>query len=138
GLLEAVARKLAEQRRFVMWWDTQKKATGARGCRSETPQLAELGVDKLTVHRWRRLKDDRRYAAAVAAAQERCRRICEGARGNSARGTLARGDSEWYTPPEYVEAARDVLGGIDLDPASNHLAQATVRATRYFTKQDDG
>jgi phage N-6-adenine-methyltransferase len=31
-----------------------------------------------------------------------------------------------------------VLGEIDLDPASNEIAQRTVIATRYFTPEDDG
>jgi ParB family chromosome partitioning protein len=31
-----------------------------------------------------------------------------------------------------------VLGDIDLDPASSDTAQKTVRARRYFTRDDDG
>ena len=46
--------------------------------------------------------------------------------------------SEWYTPRDYVEAARIVLGGIDLDPASCNRANQTVRATRFFTENDNG
>jgi hypothetical protein len=47
-------------------------------------------------------------------------------------------NNEWYTPAPYIEAARDVLGGIDLDPASNPIANQTVQAARYFTKDSDG
>lgn len=46
--------------------------------------------------------------------------------------------AEWYTPGEYIALVRAVLGGIDLDPASCELANKTVKATRYFSREDDG
>lgn len=44
---------------------------------------------------------------------------------------------EWYTPSEYVEVARDLMGEIDLDPASCNYAQEIVRAKTFFTKEDE-
>jgi len=58
--------------------------------------------------------------------------------GNTILATLHTGDEESYTPAIYIKSARRVLGGIDLDPASNVQAQATVRAARFFTVKDDG
>ena len=57
---------------------------------------------------------------------------------NPPRATQGTSDIEWYTPDEYLQAARDVLGRIDLDPASSVMAQEKVRADRFFTIEDNG
>ena len=45
---------------------------------------------------------------------------------------------ERYTPSQLVDAVRQVLGEIDLDPASSREANKVVRARSFFTVQSNG
>lgn len=48
------------------------------------------------------------------------------------------GQVEWYTPLGIIEAARQVMGSIDLDPASSAAANERVGATAFFDRAADG
>jgi ParB family chromosome partitioning protein len=73
---------------------------------------------------------------AAQAANEAGERLTRDAVFNHrAQGT---GENEWYTPAEHIEAAREVLGDIDLDPASSIIANKTVRAIKFLTIEDNG
>lgn len=85
------------------------------------------------------------HAAAEVAAlppEHQLAVVADGSIKETAKALSSRrkssGDNEWYTPKRFVDAARQVLGEIDLDPASCPVAQRTVCAGAYFTKDDDG
>ncbi len=48
------------------------------------------------------------------------------------------GENEWYTPPKIIEAARNIMGSIDCDPASSERANKAVKAKIFFTAKEDG
>jgi hypothetical protein len=48
------------------------------------------------------------------------------------------GQVEWHTPAVIINAARRVMGGIDLDPASSAAANRRVGASIYFDRAADG
>lgn len=69
------------------------------------------------------------------AVAEAAREIREG---KHVRGTFGTGENEWYTPGQHIELARQVLGTIELDPASSHVANQTVKAERFFSQETNG
>jgi len=49
------------------------------------------------------------------------------------------GQNEWYTPAEFIDAATAAFNGIiDCDPASSEIANQTVNASTFCTKEQDG
>jgi hypothetical protein len=150
-LYEAVQIKLGEQRRFVLWWDEQEKAKGAiqpGTNRGTTPsenadgvaRAENFGLDRDTIHRWRkRLKDPKKFDATLESVHERCRRVCEADKGaTEQKGASGTGENEWHTPEQHLAAARQVFGAVDLDPANGDQAQEDqaqekVRAARAPT-----
>ena len=45
---------------------------------------------------------------------------------------------EWFTPMLYINAVRDVMGGIDLDPASCAAANKRIKAAAFFDRAANG
>ena len=45
---------------------------------------------------------------------------------------------EWYTPEYIISKVYEVLGSIDVDPASNTIAQEWIKADKFYTKDTNG
>ena len=57
----------------------------------------------------------------------------------STRDLLSQSDqNDWRTPRKFLDAAREVMGAIDLDPATSAEANDTVKAETFYTEANDG
>ena len=143
----------------------ERGSSGVKGRRISAPKsdLPAADPGDVTAHRWRKrlckkvpngtvaddakiekvarkfvtVMDDLLLNEALEEAVHRCQRVVEFENVTTIRGTEGTGEFERYTPAFYIEAAREVLGAIDLDPASCEMAQRTVQATEFLTAQSD-
>jgi len=46
--------------------------------------------------------------------------------------------NEYYTPSKYINSAKNVMGSINLDPASCEEANKTIKADTFFNKNENG
>lgn len=82
------------------------------------------------------LPEEERQVIAAAPVEQ----MADTAREAIKRAHVANnsGNNEWYTPADYIALAREVMGGIDTDPATSEIANRTVQAAQIFTAEDNG
>jgi phage N-6-adenine-methyltransferase len=107
------------------------------------PTLADIGISKNLSSRAQAIASipHDEFEEVLATHREEVTAVSDRtmeALGRRAPVSLYTGNNEWYTPSEYIESARIVMGSIDTDPASSESANKIVKAATYYTKEDDG
>jgi phage N-6-adenine-methyltransferase len=133
--LAQLGRMLKEMPKNTGGWK-QKNATCGTEIEPQDlpPTLADMGLDKKTS----KLAQDIAKLPEEKLTQVKDGVIAISKALENVHVSNNSGENEWYTPPQYIEAARKVMGSIDCDPASSDKAQETVKATTYFTKETNG
>lgn len=126
-------------------WRDRKDVSNSNGLAKDKLVIADLGISRKEMHDFRRIKEVEqaepgfigKVAHALAEQGLEPSKRAIGIEINTRLSSYS-GDNEWYTPARYVEMAREVMGAIETDPASNATAQQTVRAATYYTAETNG
>lgn len=135
--------------------EAQRKAGALLMTMPKNPGSRNLGTDSVSVPRLAEVLDvksddeanqkAKRWQDVARVPDERFTRYLDEAEDLSRTGLLRTahvgnnsGENEWYTPGSFIEAARQVMGGINVDPASSDTAQKVVQADTYYTAETNG
>lgn len=112
----------------------------------DTFQLEELGISENFSARCQALAkiDDEKLEQYIADVKEKGEELTTAGLLRRVKNVpqatphIISKNNEWYTPEKYIEAARKLMGGIDLDPASCAFANETVKAANYYDITQNG
>jgi len=110
-----------------------------------SPVLADIGVTTKQSSRWQEEStvDEEVFTEWIGEVKDKGDEVTQAgllrlARGRTVAAAANTGEVEWYTPAEFIQMARQVMGEIDTDPASSEAANEVVEAETYYTEEDDG
>lgn len=146
-------QKLRTQRILGQLLSDSEKQNGARGVGKKvesidnTPLLKDYGLNKNESSTFQQIASipDEKFEAFIeekkSAVDKAVGELTTAGALRLAKGAHVSnnsGESEWYTPAEYIESAKNVMGKIDLDPASSEAANKVIKAKKYFDEKING
>lgn len=105
--------------------------------RQRFDKLCAFLNDAVTAYGWRPVLLATTCAAITAHKKDEARAL-QVAVNSYVQFQEAKEEQELYAAQSVIDAARRVLGGIDLDPCSCEEANVVVGAKQFFTRRDDG
>lgn len=121
--------------------------TGRSASALEAPGAEDIGLTHKQIYEARQLRDVEAEEPGVVSSvidamvdrgEEPTKAALSREIANRPHVAQNSGNNEWYTPADYITLAREVMGGVDVDPASSDIANQTVQADTFYTAEQDG